>query len=141
MHTIPALLDLARTHSKLPSDNQLAEAWGVKRAQISQWRNGVHVLSGEHAAALAKLTGLTEEYVLICILSAERNKSAEEKRVLQQIAGKLRRTAAVITLGIAGILGFSHSPPARAVSVDAPIMYIMLRRWWISAMGLKQRCI
>ncbi|HMN45888.1 MAG TPA: helix-turn-helix transcriptional regulator [Povalibacter sp.] len=114
MHTLAGLFDIARKHSGIPSDNKLAEALDVARAQISQWRHGTHAMSGEHATRLAELTGLSEEYVLICILNAEAKRTDEERRVLRQIAGKIKRTAAMLAVGTAAILGLSHSPTTNA---------------------------
>jgi transcriptional regulator with XRE-family HTH domain len=122
MHKIAEILDLARKNSGLPSDNKLSDALDVARAQISQWRHGTHVPKPEHAPALAKLANLNEDYVLLCILDANA-KHSEVKRMLRHIAGQVKKTAAVLTLGIAGILGLSHAPTARAAQESASVRY------------------
>ena len=98
MHAIPDLLDLAKIHSKLPSDRQLGIKVGVVSQQISQWRHGTHVPKGEHATQLARLCGLTEDYVLICIQHATA-KHDEVRRILRHIAGQVaQKSAAAIAL-------------------------------------------
>jgi hypothetical protein len=114
MHTLADLIDAARAHSGIPSDRKLALALEVAPQQISQWRHGTHVPKGEHAIPLAKLSGLTEEYVLLCILNAEAKHGAVVKRMLRQIAGQLKKTAAALVIGIAAILGIFSPQHAQA---------------------------
>lgn len=113
MHTIPDLLNLARAQSQIPSDNKLADAMGVARAQISQWRHGRHVPRDEQAAVLARLAQLPDDYVLLCIYAAT-TEHEDVRKVIRQIAGKIKRTAAALIAAIAVFLGLSTPSPSRA---------------------------
>lgn len=114
MHTLADLFDLARQHSGLPSDRQLAARLGVAPQQVSQWRHGSHVMQGQHAGALAELCGLSAEYVLVCIINAEAKRTEGERRVLREIAGQLRRGAAALVVTIAAVTGFFSPSPSQA---------------------------
>lgn len=121
--TIDFLNDL---NSKLgdASDYRVAKELGVTKATVSTWRVGKGTMGEDAALRVADLLGEDPKFVLACVL-AERSKSKKAKQVLRQIADGLRRTAAAIAIAIAGFLGVSHAPPARAASVDSPVMYIM----------------
>jgi DNA-binding transcriptional regulator YdaS (Cro superfamily) len=126
MHSLADLFDLARKHSNLPSDYRIAQELNVAPQQVSQWRHGSHVMQGRHAPALAKLCGLSTEYVLVCVINAEAKRSDEERQVLRQIAGQLKKTAAALVLGIAAILGVFSPQPALAAIVDVQAIHIMV---------------
>lgn len=113
MHTIAQLIDAARAGSGIPSDNQLAPALGVSRAAVSQWRSGTNVPKDEYALRLAHLAKLPEDYVLMCV-HAETATDPGAKKVLRQIAGQLKNTAAAVIAAIAVFLGLSAPAPVRA---------------------------
>jgi len=70
MDAVPDLLDAAKTHSGIDIDCLLAAGIGVTKAAISQWRMGTTVPRDIYAPALARLSGLPEQYVLMCLRMA-----------------------------------------------------------------------
>jgi len=100
------------------SDYAIAKVLGVPRATVSRWRTGAGAIGEDNAIAIAEILGEDPKFVLACVL-AERSTSKKAKQVLRQIADGLRHTAAMVIVGIAGILGVSHSPTAQASSVNA----------------------
>lgn len=94
MHTCLQLLDEYQKATGNSSDNKTAKALGVSRAAVSKWRNG-ETFGDEAALAIADALGYPRDYVLLCC-HAERASFPEAKKVLRQVAGKLRGAAAII---------------------------------------------
>lgn len=128
MHTPTELLDALKKKHGLPSDRQAALMLDLTPAAVSIWRsNKGKGPSDETAIKLAKLLDMPEDYILLCVY-ASRADNDETKKIFRQIAGRIKRGAAVAVLGLTGFLGISQAPPARAGEATSPGLYILSNR-------------
>ena len=67
------------------SDYRVAQELKVSKATVSNWRVGKGAIGEDNAIRIAELLGEDPKFVLACVL-AERTKSKEAKKVLQQMA-------------------------------------------------------
>lgn len=122
MNVTNRTLDALAAKYKIKSDYGLAKLMGVTPGSLSNWRKGKSQMADEPAIRAAML--LDEDAgQLLANLQAERAETDETRKIWRQIAGRLRRGAAVVAIGIAGILGLSHTPTARASSECAVNAY------------------
>lgn len=109
------------------SNYALAKLLDVSQATVGNYRHEKTGMSDDIAIKAAEL--LQEDAcALVAALQEERAETDAARKVWRQIAGRLRRTAAVVTIGIAGILGFSHSPTSQAASSESTRINIMVNR-------------
>lgn len=133
---VQELLDAAKTAQKITTDKGLAEALGVTKQAVSNWRKGVSLPDTVTCATLAGYTGLPLAQVL-GIVGEARAISREEKAVWRKLAGSV--ALALCAIGISGAM----PGKAYAVSVSETeqgsqngSMPIMSRRvpgdwgWW-----------
>ena len=97
---ITALIDKAREHSGIPSDNQIAERFGITRQVVSQWRSGKSVPSDERILALSRMAGAAPGPFLVAAAAARSH--GEAARAWSALARQLG-AAAVVTLMLAPV--------------------------------------
>lgn len=97
MRDIGQLLDAAKEALNLSTDMALANALGVGRAAVSNWRKGRNLPDPVQCAALARYTGIPLARVL-GIVGEARAISREEKAVWRKLAA----TAALLAVGFLG---------------------------------------
>ncbi|WP_169380610.1 helix-turn-helix domain-containing protein [Thermomonas fusca] len=103
MNAVNKMLDTVRESCSLNSDGALAEALGVSRQLVSQWRKGANPLSDERIAQIAKL-GKLDAGAWTVLVNAE------------QARGEAKKSWASIIkrLGIASLLGLLVTFPSLA---------------------------
>lgn len=119
------------------TDYGIHKALGISQSDVPEVLAGDKLIGNAACYKLAALLKM-EPAEVIAIVESERAERAGKAELAQwwkeqarQIAGKVKRGAAAMMIGITAFLGFSTPQPARAVSLDAPTMDIMLRRRWI----------
>lgn len=85
---VQKLLDSAKDAQKLTTDKALAEALGVTKQAVSNWRKGVSLPDTVVCATLAGLTGIPLARVL-GIVGEARAISREEKAVWRKLAASV----------------------------------------------------
>lgn len=111
----------------IKSDYALAKLLKVGPGSLSNWRKGKSQMADPIAIRAATLLGV-EPGAMLAQLQEERATDDTSRKLWRQIADRLRHTAATLLFGILGIFaGFSHSPAARAASVDVQAMHIMVK--------------
>lgn len=64
---ICALLDAARAHSSIPSDNRLARTLGIHASSVVMWRKRAKLPSDENIVLLCELAGISPEAGLLAL--------------------------------------------------------------------------
>lgn len=126
MTAIADLLDQVRSACKLNSDNELANAIGLKRQTIHQWRHSLAPVSDERIAqlcAMAKLDG--PEW--LARIHAERAQSPAERALWTKMLTRL--AAAAIFIAPLSAFGNEKTPEIKGFSGDsaASVYYVKLR--------------
>ena len=85
---VQELLDSAKSAQKLTTDKALADALGVTKQAVSNWRKGVSLPDTVVCATLAGLTGIPLARVL-GIVGEARAISREEKAVWRKLAASV----------------------------------------------------
>ncbi|MET0498117.1 MAG: DUF3693 domain-containing protein [Steroidobacteraceae bacterium] len=116
MNVTNRTLDRLMQKYGIKSDYGLAKKIGVTPGSVSNWRKEKTQMADAPAMEVAKLLEI-DAGELLAELQAERADSPATRAAWEQIAGRLRQTAATIALGIARFFGFFHAQTARA-SVD-----------------------
>ncbi|WP_313497394.1 helix-turn-helix transcriptional regulator [Pseudoxanthomonas mexicana] len=106
---VQELLDAAKTAQKITTDKGLAEALGVTKQAVSNWRKGVSLPDTVTCATLAGYTGLPLAQVL-GIVGEARAISREEKAVWRKLAGSVALVLCAI--------GISGAMPGKAYAVS-----------------------
>lgn len=86
MPPVDELLDKCKKVRSIASDNALAQALGITRQTVSQWRAGKTYPDAVRCAEIAQITGLPLGKVL-GIVGEARAISREEKAVWRKLAG------------------------------------------------------
>lgn len=94
---VQKLLDAAKEAQSIATDKGLAEALGVTKQAVSNWRKGVSLPDTVTCATLAGLTGIPLARVL-GVIGEARAISREEKAVWRKLAA----TAALLAVGVLG---------------------------------------
>ncbi|WP_284448365.1 helix-turn-helix domain-containing protein [Pseudoxanthomonas mexicana] len=122
------LLDTAKAAQNITTDKGLAEALGVTKQAVSNWRKGVSLPDTVTCATLAGYTGLPLAQVL-GIVGEARAISREEKAVWRKLAA----SAALVALLVAPTLVQSahaatlHALPQAAAMTDTgAVMQVVL---------------
>lgn len=122
------LLDTAKAAQNITTDKGLAEALGVTKQAVSNWRKGVSLPDTVTCATLAGYTGLPLAQVL-GIVGEARAISREEKAVWRKLAA----SAALVALLVAPTLVQSahaatlHALPHAAAMTDTgAVMQVVL---------------
>src|ERR1043165_8632651 len=93
MLTIEEILDATKSKQGVSSFNELAKKTGISRTSFSNWMHGRNTPDDDTCLLLAQLSGLDAEIVLSSV-HALREKNPSVKKVLEKIAGKIKRHAA-----------------------------------------------
>lgn len=123
MAALTDLLDKAKETRSLPSDMALAEALGLKRQSIFQWRKGTSVPSDAHIAQLCALADVDGPEYLARIHS-ENATSRAERALWGSVLSRLAQAAAIAVIA----LGSLPSPAQAAVSDDLNAQKICIMR-------------
>lgn len=124
MNVTNRTLDALMARYAIKSDYGLAKLIGVTPGSVSNWRKEKSQMADGPALKVAELLDI-DGGELLAKLQEERAEDEDTKKAWRQIAGRLRKTAAVVTIGIAGILGLSQAPTARAASQESAVHCIL----------------
>jgi plasmid maintenance system antidote protein VapI len=122
MNVTNRTLDRLMARYGIKSDYGLAKLMDVTPGSVSNWRKEKSQMADGPAIKAAALLD-DDPGELLAHLQEERAETEEARKAWRHIAGRLRRSAAVLIIGTAAFGAISHAPPARA---DSPAMYIML---------------
>lgn len=121
MRTTVEILDAIKRRLSIASDYKLAQAMGVSRQSVSQWRNGVYHLDVFASAKAAELLG--EPHIkIIAIVEAERTKRPEQVKYWKELAKASMIATALIAGGVFGAPGTAH---AAAQPIDSGTGYTL----------------
>jgi transcriptional regulator with XRE-family HTH domain len=110
----------------------LARLLPASVSSVANWKNGRSTIDRKFVTRVAELLDESPEYVLLC-LEAEREPSADLRKVWQRIAAKFRSHAASILLASVGLLGVGSPAPShaeRAAQDQAQRIGIYIMRTW-----------
>ena len=114
--TTETVRTLERVAKKLGdvSDYKAAQALGVTRQAVSQWRNNNNYMNDGPAVKAAEILGERPETIL-ALIAADRTDDPATKKIWTNLAKQLRATAAATTLAA---LGFTMFPSDAARSAE-----------------------
>lgn len=101
MAIVSLLLDKAKSHTGIASDNALATRLGLSRQAISNWRAGEKFPDEDTVVTLAKLAGEDAAEWLVALKAVKSNGPAA--KVWSALAKKLAGTTAVLCLVAASL--------------------------------------
>lgn len=127
------LLDTAKAAQNVTTDKGLAEALGVTKQAVSNWRKGVSLPDTVTCATLAGYTGLPLAQVL-GIVGEARAISREEKAVWRKLAGSVALLLCAIGFSLP-MAGNAHArrnaDPMASGDVQGNAYYVNTsQRWW-----------
>lgn len=119
--TTVELLDMVRKHlvsiGKPDSDYQVHKAIGVSQPTVSDWRKGNTTMSEDVSLRVAKLLGLSQDYVMACIF-VERAKSDATRTFWRDLALRSSRAVALAaTVFLPAYLEAAISVPCRGICI------------------------
>jgi len=139
LETSVELLERLRAKHGNMSWYRLARVIPASESSVANWKNGRSTIDRKFVTRVAELLEESPEYVLLC-LEAEREQSAELRKVWRRIAEKFRSHAAsILLLGVLGV-GVGNATRADAALRQAPDdvrpLYIL---WQIVCRSLLRR--
>ena len=121
------LLDAAKEAQNITTDKGLADALGVTKQAVSNWRKGVSLPDTVTCATLAGYTGLPLAQVL-GIVGEARAISREEKAVWRKLAASAALLALLVapTLSQTAHAATLHALPQAAMTDPGAVMQVVL---------------
>lgn len=117
---VQELLDSAKDAQKLTTDKALADALGVTKQAVSNWRKGVSLPDTVVCATLAGLTGIPLARVL-GIVGEARAISREEKAVWRKLAASVG-VALIAVLATLPSVAHAANGASQAVQMAHPFL-------------------
>lgn len=118
-------IDAVKRHRQISSDYACAQALGLTRAQLSNYRQGKGALGDETAVKVADMLGMDAGYVMAC-MHAERASNPEIRVRWEGVAARLQRAglAAVVAVLAVFLVGVAPSPADAATPrIGEPSVY------------------
>lgn len=129
MQTTTEWLDAVKARHNV-SDYALAPLLKVTKSQISRYRKGHDVLSGECAQRVAELLAADPAFVRACVEveRAERDRDERGRAMWERIALAFRGAAVVAAVSLAALIAPERAQAAK-IGFDITKIHIALRRW------------
>lgn len=98
MRSIEQLLELAKRHSKLPTDKALADQIGRSTSHVSSWRTRRAIASDADIVALAALAGISPRDAILDHAVWKHQDKPEVANAYKAIVDALKSSAAALLL-------------------------------------------
>ncbi len=127
MNATNRYLNELKKKTGIESDYGLANALGVSRQRVSNYRQDLCSFDNDMALRVGEMLGVNP-MLIIADVEAEKSKDEERRKTWENFSRRLRGIGAAIVLIVLGI-------PAVPQTAEAGSLYIMLRGRWRKQRG------